>query len=113
MTKKRKRRAKSSPAPAASSQAAARLSAEELIVGAVFLGKVTDYYSRVGVITLTLEAPLAVGDTIRVKGHTTDITQKVESLQLERQSVQSAATGDAVGIKIADKARAGDAVYKC
>jgi len=49
---------------------------------------------------------------IRVKGHTTDITQKVESMQINHQPVQAASAGEDVGIKIADKARKGDAVYK-
>lgn len=89
-----------------------KITPEQQIVGAVFLGKILDYYSHVGVIALTLEAPLAVGDMIRIKGHTTDLTQKVESLQVAHQSVQSASAGEGVGIKIVDKARAGDALYK-
>ncbi|MBI5629562.1 MAG: translation elongation factor-like protein [Elusimicrobia bacterium] len=78
----------------------------------MFLGKVLDYYSKARVITLTLEAPLAVGDTIRIKGHTTDLTQKVEHMQLDHSSVHSASPGEGVGIQVADKARKGDAVYK-
>lgn len=85
---------------------------EQQIVGAVFLGKVQGYYSNIRVMGLTLEAPLAVGETIRVKGHTTDLTQRVERIELERAAVASAAPGDAVGIEVADKVRPGDAVYK-
>jgi len=99
--------------PAAKPSAASRITAEQQIVGAVFLGKILDYYSHLSVITLTLEAPLAIGDTIRIKGHTTDLTQKVDSMQVLHQSVQSASAGEGIGLKIADKARAGDAVYKC
>lgn len=90
-----------------------RITPEQQIVGAVFLGKVGDYYAHLGVIALVLEAPLAVGDTIRIKGHTTDLTQPVETIQVSRQNVQSASAGEAVGVRIADKARIGDAVYKC
>lgn len=89
-----------------------QITPEQQIVGAVFLGKILDYYSHLSVITLTLEASLAVGDMIRIKGHTTDLTQKVDSLQVAHQSVQSASAGEGVGIKIVDKARAGDALYK-
>ena len=85
---------------------------EQQIIGATFLGKALDYYSHLGVITLVLEAPLAVGDTIRVKGHTTDLTQMVDHMEVNHQSVQSASSGEGVGIKVADKVRAGDAVYK-
>jgi hypothetical protein len=89
-----------------------RITPDQQIVGAVFLGKIGDYYSHLGVATLVLEAPLAVGDTIRIKGHTTDLTQKVEHMEVNRLSVPSASAGDGVGIKLADKARVGDAVYK-
>ena len=85
---------------------------EQQIVGAVFLGKVQNYFSHLQVFAMTLEAVLTVGDTIRVKGHTTDLTQKVESLQIEHLSVQSAAPGEPVAIRVADKVRVGDAVYK-
>lgn len=85
---------------------------EQAIVGAVLLGKVLDYFSQVSVIALVLEAPLAVGDTIRIKGHTTDLTQKVDSIQVNHESVQSASAGEGIGLKVADKAREGDAVYK-
>ncbi len=85
---------------------------EQQIVGAVFLGKVQDYLSKLGVATLVLEAPLAVGDAIRVKGHTTDLTQKVDHIEVEHKSVPNATPGDGVGLKLADKVRIGDAVYK-
>ena len=88
------------------------LNAKHQVPGGVLVGRVEDYFSHVGVIALTLEAPLSIGDMIRVKGHTTDITQKVESMQINHQSVQTASTKDAIGIHIADKARKGDAVYK-
>lgn len=85
---------------------------EQQIVGAAFLGKVANYYSQLRVIAVPLEEPLAVGDTIRIKGHTTDLTQKVERLQVDRLPVQSASPGETVAIEVADKVRPGDAVYK-
>mgnify|MGYP001610320825 CR=1 FL=1 len=89
-----------------------RITPEQQIVGAVFLGKVINYYSHLRVAILVLEAPLAVGDTIRIKGHTTDLTQRIDSLQVAYQSVQSASAGEGIGLKLADKVRAGDAVFK-
>lgn len=90
----------------------AEIAPEQQIVGAVFLGKIKDYYARQGAATLVLEAPLSMGETIRVKGFTTDLTQKVEHLEVNHRSVASAVAGEGVGIKLADRARVGDAVYK-
>ena len=90
----------------------AAVSTEKQVVGGVLLGRVEDYFAHVGVMALQLLAPVSVGDVIRIKGHTTDITQKVESMQIEHQPVQAASAGDAVGIKIADRARKTDVVYK-
>lgn len=100
------------PAKAEPKTGAAALPAEKQIAGGVFLGSVEDFFSHVQVMALKLQAPVSVGDMIRIKGHTTDITQKVESMQVEHQPVQAASTGDSVGIKIADRSRKGDAVYK-
>ncbi|MBI5625165.1 MAG: translation elongation factor-like protein [Elusimicrobia bacterium] len=88
------------------------MTAEQQIVGALFLGKVINYFSHLAVAILVLEAPLAVGDTVRIKGHTTDLTQRIDSLQVAHQSVQSASAGEGVGIHVADRVRTGDAVYK-
>lgn len=96
--------------PAAAGEAP--LDADHQVPGGVLLGRVEDYFAHVGVLALTLQAPLSVGDMIRIKGHTTDITQKVESIQINHQPVQSASAKDAAGIRVADRARKGDAVYK-
>lgn len=102
------RRASVAPAQiAAPVSAAYRPQANERL-----LGEVEDYFSRIGVIALTLSDSLSLGDTIHVKGHTTDLTQQVDSMQIEHQPVQNAKKGDSVGIKVNDKCRKGDAVYK-
>jgi putative protease len=106
-----RRRPPSRPA-AKAAVAQSRITPEQQIVGAVYLGKVMNYFSHLGVISITLEAPLAAGDMIRIKGHTTDLTQKVDTIQVNHQNVQSAGAGEAVGLKVADKTRPGDAVYK-
>lgn len=90
----------------------ADISPEEQIVGAVFLGKVRGFASELGMMSLVLEAPLAAGDTIRVKGKETDLTQKIGRLEVEGESAQSAAPGDGVSVSVADQVFAGDAVYK-
>ncbi len=76
------------------------------------IGRVRDYFAQIGVIGIDLTAKLKVGDTIHIKGHTTDITQIVESMQIEHEAVEEAKAGDAVGIKVPDRCRAGDHVYR-
>jgi translation elongation factor EF-1alpha len=80
--------------------------AEELV------GKVKDYFARIGVAGIDLVAPLKVGDTIHITGHTTDLEQVVDSMQIEHENVEEAKAGDAIGIKVADRCRGGDSVYK-
>jgi hypothetical protein len=106
------RRPPRAPSPKTPKAAVAALPAEKQVPGGVLLGHVDDYFAHVGVMALKLQAPVSVGDMIRIKGHTTDITQKVESMQIEHQAVQTASAGDSVGIKIADRARRTDVVYK-
>ena len=85
---------------------------EEQIIGAPLLGKVKDYDAKTQEILLDLEEALTVGDGLRVKGRTTDLTQRVERLSVARRSTQSALAGETVRIEVADRVRPGDAVYK-
>jgi translation elongation factor EF-1alpha len=76
------------------------------------IGVVSHYYNNIGVATITLEGQLAVGDTIRIKGHITDFTQKIESIQIEHKNVTRAKEGDDIGIKVKEYSRKYDMVYK-
>ncbi len=79
----------------------------------VMIGKVTDYFAKIGVAALVIHSgELSLGDTIHFIGHTTDFEQKIASMQTEHQAVDSAKTGDGVGIKVKDRVRHGDKVYK-
>ena len=78
----------------------------------VEIGRVVDYFAHIGVAGIDLTAPLRVGDLIRIKGHTTDIEQAVESIQVEHESVAEAKAGAKIGIKVADRCRGGDHVYR-
>lgn len=77
------------------------------------IGKVKSFFSKISVaaIEITKEG-LQIGDTIHIKGHTTDFTQKIESMQIEKESVTSAKVGDTIGIKVKDRVRDHDTVYK-
>lgn len=82
-------------------------------MGEEIVGKVMDYFAKIGVAGIQVTAgSLSVGDTIRIKGHTTDITQVVESIQLEHQAVQRADAGQTIGIRVKDRVRKGDGVLK-
>lgn len=79
----------------------------------VLIGKVTDYFAKIGVAALIIEnGELNLGDTIHFVGHTTDFEQKVASMQTEHQAVDSTKSGDGIGIKVKDRVRHGDKVYK-
>ncbi|WP_455285982.1 hypothetical protein [[Eubacterium] cellulosolvens] len=76
------------------------------------IGAIRHYYSKIGVAVIDLTAKIAVGDTIRIKGTTTDFRQNVESMQIEHADVQNASAGQSIGLKAVDKVREGDLVYK-
>jgi putative protease len=87
--------------------------AEGSAMSEIEIGKVTHYFSKIGVAAIEITHDvLRVGDTIHVKGHTSDFTQKVDSMQLDNQAVQAATVGQSVGFKVVDHARQHDAVYK-
>ncbi len=75
------------------------------------VGIVRHYFGKIGVAAVELEDTLRTGDTIHIKGHTSDWVQKVESMQLEHQEVTEAHRGQSVGIKVIDHAREHDVVY--
>ena len=76
------------------------------------IGYVTHYYNLLGVAVLELSDELKVGDGLHILGHTTNFTQLVESMEIEHQQVQSVKPGAEVALKVIDKVRKGDAVYK-
>ena len=75
------------------------------------VGRISTYFKDVGVAAIELTGDLKVGDTIHVKGHTTDFKQKVSSMQIDRKNVQSAKKKQHIGIKISDRVRPNDAVF--
>ncbi len=76
------------------------------------LGSVTHYYGHLGVAVVQLnKGVLKAGDSIHIKGHTTDFTQKVESLEFEHQHVDQASAGQSVGLKVSDHVREHDIIY--
>jgi putative protease len=77
------------------------------------VGRITHYYSHLGVGIIELsEGELKVGDAIHIKGKHTDFTQTVDSMQIEHQSVAQAEKGKIVGIKVREKVREHDQVFR-
>jgi len=77
------------------------------------IGVITHYYSHLGVAVAQLnKGSLKTGDTIHVKGHTTDFTQTVASMEYEHQHIDQAGAGQNIGLKVIDHAREHDIVYR-
>jgi len=76
------------------------------------IGEIFSYYEKIGVAAVRLSGTMKVGDKIKVQGHTTNFEQEVESMQIEHDKVTSAKKGDEVGIKILERARKHDKVFK-
>ena len=75
------------------------------------IGTVNDFFARPVVAGIELTGTLKVGDTVHIKGHTTDITMVVESMEVNNIRVQVAHAGDQIGVKVTDRVRRGDRVY--
>lgn len=75
------------------------------------LGIVDHFFGHISVAAIKVKSPFKVGDVIHVKGHTTDFTQGIDSMQIEHQNVMRAKKGDDIGIKVKEKVRQHDVVY--
>jgi selenocysteine-specific translation elongation factor len=76
------------------------------------VGKVSDFFARPVVAGIDLTGRVKVGDKIHIKGHTTDMEFVVDSMQINNVNVQEAGAGDSIGIKVADRVRRGDTIYR-
>jgi selenocysteine-specific translation elongation factor len=78
----------------------------------VVIGKVNDFFARPVVAGIELTASVKVGDKIHIKGHTTDLEFTVSSMQIDNANVEQAKAADSIGIKVPERVRRGDLVYK-
>jgi translation elongation factor EF-Tu-like GTPase len=77
------------------------------------VGEVIKFFGKIGVAAIRLtEGGVKVGDQIRIVGHTTDLRQSLDSMQMENQDVLEAGPGSEIGIRVKDKVRERDVVYK-
>jgi translation elongation factor EF-Tu-like GTPase len=77
------------------------------------VGEIIKFFGKISVAAIRLsEGSLKVGDTIHIVGHTTDVTQAIDSMQIENKNVQEAGPGADIGIRVQGKVREHDTVYK-
>lgn len=76
------------------------------------IGTVTHYFPHVQAAVIKLKGPLVTGDTVKIKGHTTELTQMVTSMQIDRVTISSAKKGDEIGLQVSSRVRQGDKTYK-
>ncbi|MFA6357302.1 MAG: hypothetical protein WCY09_01340 [Candidatus Omnitrophota bacterium] len=76
------------------------------------IGIVTHYFPHVQAAVIKLKAPLAMGETLKIKGHTTDFTQTITSMQMDRVNISKAKKGDEIGLQVSSRVRQDDKVYK-
>ncbi|MBL7070620.1 MAG: hypothetical protein ISS26_00400 [Candidatus Omnitrophica bacterium] len=77
------------------------------------MGKVTHYFPQVRAGAIIIKkGKVAIGDILRIKGHTTDFKQKVKSIQIERVPVEEASAGEEIGVLMRSRVRINDLVYK-
>lgn len=76
------------------------------------IGQITHFFPHIPAGVIKLEGELAVGETVHIKGHTTDFEQKIESMQIDNNPVEKGASGDEIAIKLKERVRINDIVYK-
>jgi translation elongation factor EF-1alpha len=76
------------------------------------VGKVSDFFARPVVAGIEMIGTLKLGDKVHITGHTTDIEMVIDSMQINNVNVTEAKPGDSVGIKVPDRVRRGDTIYK-
>lgn len=77
------------------------------------IGEVVKFFSKPSVAAIKItEGELKVGDTIKITGHTTDMTSVIESMEADNQQIVKAVAGDFIGVKVSDRVRPGDEIYR-
>jgi len=76
------------------------------------VGEISHFFPKINVAVIEVKAPLKVGDKISIEGPTTNFQQKIDSMEVEHKKVKTAKKGDSVGMKVAEKVREKDLVYK-
>lgn len=76
------------------------------------IGKISHYYAKIGVAVVELTDTIEVGDEISIEGVETNLRQTVDSMQIEHENIEKAKKGQSIGLKVVDKVRENDQVFK-
>lgn len=76
------------------------------------IGKIAHYFTKIGVAVIDLSGELKVGDRVSIEGATTNFEQVIDSMEIEHNKVQNAAAGQSIGVKVSQRVRQADLVYK-
>lgn len=76
------------------------------------IGEITHYFTRIGVAVIELSDDIKIGDKIRIEGATTAFDQVVDSMEIENEKVETATRGQSIGLKVKERVRPADVVYK-
>ena len=76
------------------------------------IGKITHYFPKVRAAVIKIKSPISIGDKIKIKGHTTDFTQTISSMQIDRVAINTAKKGDEIGLLVNSRVRKLDVVIK-
>jgi len=77
------------------------------------IGVIQHYFDKISVAIISVtQDELSIGDTIHIKGHTTDVSMKIESMQFEHNKIEKAKVGESAGVKVPAKVRIQDKVFK-
>lgn len=76
------------------------------------IGSITHFYDNLGVAIVNLNKPVHKGDKIHIKGKTTDLTQILDSMELDHKAIEEAKKGAEIGIKVQEKVREHDKVFR-
>lgn len=76
------------------------------------VGTITHYFPKVRAAVVKVKTPISVGDTLKIKGHTTNFTQTADSIQIDKTAIKSAKKGQEIGLLVNSRVRQGDIVYK-
>jgi putative protease len=76
------------------------------------IGKITHYFTKIGVAVIELSDDVKIGDRIRIEGATTSFEQDVDSMEIDNKKVETATRGQSIGLKVKGRVRPPDSVYK-
>ncbi len=85
---------------------------EERKAKEIKIGEITHFFPHVNAAVIKLKQALTEGETIHIKGHTTDFKEQVASMQIDNKSIKEAEKGQEIGLLVKEKVRRGDVVYK-